>query len=59
MLAEKKSWPKNKIRHIGGFKFGGFTIVHQPHPFIYLLTLARMEKGSGRGEICSRKTLYS
>ena len=31
-----KSWRKRKIRHIGWFKFGGFTIIHQPHPFIYL-----------------------
>ena len=38
-----KSWRKCKIRHIGGFKFDGFTIIHQPHPSFKLLTRVRME----------------
>ena len=38
-----KSWRKCKIQHIGGFKFGGFTIIHQPHPSFKLPTRVRME----------------
>ena len=38
-----KSWRKCKIRHIGRFKFGGFTIIHQPHPSFKLLTHVRMD----------------
>ena len=32
-IGEAKSWWKRKIWHIGGFKFGTFTIIIQPHPF--------------------------
>ena len=42
-ICRGKSWQKRKIRHIGGFKFGGFTIIHQPRPSFKLLTCVRME----------------